>query len=247
MKLHVLGSSSAGNGYILEAESSALLIEAGLPYREAMKALNFAASKVAGMIISHSHGDHGGRAKEYAKRGINIYSSLACLEETGVISAAPHRAKPIVPERKYTIGEFKVLPFELVHDVKNYGYLIEHPEMGLICFLTDTHYSPFVFDGLNNIIVECNYNDVILNERVESGSLHPSLAKRIQSSHMAQSTMLDFLRANDLSAVNNIVVIHLSQGNSNQYSIIRDIRSLTGKVPVIAEPGLSIEFNKLPF
>ena len=41
MELKILGSSSSGNGYILEGETSALIIEAGVPLDKAKKALNF--------------------------------------------------------------------------------------------------------------------------------------------------------------------------------------------------------------
>ena len=247
MKLHVLGSGSTGNGYILEGENSALIIEAGLPTMEAKKALQFNLSKVAGLIVSHPHADHSGMALEYAKAGINVYSSLECLESSGMLNGMSHRAKPVVEGRKYKIGEFAIVPFNLVHDVKNYGYLIDHPECGLTCFLTDTHYSPFVFPGLNNLLLECNYSDDVIERRVEDGHLHPSLAERIKNSHMAQSTTLEFLRCNNLNNVNNIVLIHLSQGNSNQAAISQDVFNLTGKTPTIAAAGLTIDFNKQPF
>lgn len=245
MKLHILGSSSNGNGYILEGETSCLLIEAGCPLRGAKKALKFDLSKVAGVLLSHAHGDHAGRVKEYAAAGINVYSSLETLDATGIIDS--HRAKIITEGRKYNIGEFTVLAFNLIHDVKNFGYLISHPEMGLVSFLTDTHYSPFIFPGLNNLLLECNYSDNIIEDQVSSGSLNPQLAERIKGSHMAESTMLEFLKANDTTQVNNIVIIHLSNGNSDAAQIVRNVQRTTGITPVIAAAGLKIEFNKTAF
>ena len=58
IKLKVLGSGSSGNCYILENENEALIIEAGLPFMEVKKALNFNVMKIVGMISSHEHGDH---------------------------------------------------------------------------------------------------------------------------------------------------------------------------------------------
>lgn len=249
MQLHVLGSGSNGNGYILQSKESALIIEAGMPFSVARQALKFNVRKVAGVLVTHCHSDHAGRVKEYAKMGgLNIYSSHETLVQTGMTDFGfIHRAKPIEPGKNYEIGEFKVRSFDLVHDVRNYGYLIEHPEMGLICFLTDTHYSPFIFPGLNNIIVECNYSDNKLDEQVISGNVHPSMAERIRGSHMAESTMVEFLKANDMSAVNNICIIHLSAGNSDVSSITKSVTAVTGKTPFIAKAGFGIEFNKTPF
>lgn len=244
MVLHILGSSSAGNGYILHGETSALIIEAGVPLLKAKKALDYDISKVNGLIASHCHFDHFHRAKEYASAGIDIYSNDETLASSEI---HPHRAKVMVEGLKYKIGEFMVMPFLLKHDIKNYGYLIKHKEMGLAVFITDTHYCPFVFPGLNNIIVEANYSDNVLDRNLESSKINPALANRIRNSHMSEDTMIGFLKANDTTQVNNIVIIHLSNGNSDAKQITRRVTETTGIVPHIAKPGLTIEFNKTMF
>lgn len=55
MKLKVLGSGSSGNCYILENDTEALIIEAGVPFMEVKKALNFDIRKIQGVVISHEH------------------------------------------------------------------------------------------------------------------------------------------------------------------------------------------------
>lgn len=55
MKLKVLGSGSSGNCYILENDTEALIIEAGVPFMEVKKALDFNISKIQGVVISHEH------------------------------------------------------------------------------------------------------------------------------------------------------------------------------------------------
>lgn len=58
MKLKVIGSGSSGNCYILESDNEALVIEAGLPFMEVKKALNFNIMKIKAVIITHIHSDH---------------------------------------------------------------------------------------------------------------------------------------------------------------------------------------------
>jgi len=244
MYLHVLGSSSAQNGYILQGETSSLIIEAGCPLKLAKQALNFNLSMVAGLVVGHRHFDHFHRAKEYALAGIDIYSNDETLAGSDI---HPHRAKVMVEGLKYKIGEFTVMPFLLKHDVKNFGFLIQHKEMGLCSFITDSFYSPFVFPGLNNILVECNYSDNVLERNLETSKINPALANRIRKSHMSEDTMIGFLKANDTTQVNNIVIIHLSNGNSDAAQIVRRVTETTGIVPHIAKPGLKIEFNKTAF
>jgi phosphoribosyl 1,2-cyclic phosphodiesterase len=231
------------NGYILQGETSSLIIEAGVPLLKAKQALNFDLSTVNGLILSHFHSDHAGRVKEYAAAGIDIYSN----DETIAKADIHHRGHKMVDGFKYKIGEFTVMPFLLKHDVRNYGYLIQHKEMGLCLFITDTHYSPFVFPGLNNIIVECNYSDNVLDHNLETSKINPALANRIRKSHMSEDTMIGFLKANDTTQVNNIVIIHLSNGNSDAEQIVRRVTETTGIVPHIAKPGLKIDFNKTAF
>ncbi len=56
MRLIVLGSSSSGNCYILENENEALILEAGIPFLEVKKKLDFNIMKIVGVLVSHSHG-----------------------------------------------------------------------------------------------------------------------------------------------------------------------------------------------
>ena len=55
MELKVLGSNSAGNCYLFESDSEALVLEAGINFKEVEKAINFNTNKIVGMIASHSH------------------------------------------------------------------------------------------------------------------------------------------------------------------------------------------------
>lgn len=241
MQLIVLGSSSAGNGYLLRAnDGKTLLIECGVPAKRIKEALNFDLSNVS-CIVSHCHGDHAGYIKQVLDCGIPVYASQQTFEAKGVINH--HRALPISDkEGTVTIRDFEVKPFSVNHDVHCYGFLIRHPECGLVLFLTDTYYCDYTFPGLNNIIVECNHDTEIIDTNGTPGFLRD----RIIQSHMNLSTCKELLQANDLSKVNNIVLIHLSDSNSNASQFKREIRDLTGKTVYIAEKGLKIPFNVNP-
>jgi len=246
MKLKVLGSSSAGNCYILGNDTEALILEAGVNPASIKKALNFDLSNVWGCLISHEHGDHAGFAQEYAKLGINIYTSYG----TAVVKNLDgyHRFEMLKSGEPVEIGPFKVLPFSIEHDcAEPLGFLIQHEECGTVLFATDTYYLRYKFPGLNNILIEANYDESILNERFESGKLHKTQRDRVIESHMSIETCMETLRANDLSAVNNIVLIHLSDGNSNAKEFQDRVKNATRKAVHVADKGLEIEFNKTPF
>lgn len=244
MELHILGSSSSGNCYILQAENnSSLIIEGGVKISEVKKALNFDISQVEGVIITHEHTDHGKYAKEFIKAGINVYATKGTINALKI--EKERYSKRVAYGDETRIGDFKIIPFMIHHDAAEpCGFLIHHPECGVVLFATDTHYLPNRFKGLNNIIVEANYDKVITSYRLTKGSLNASVYNRILTSHMEINTTLEVLKSNDLSNVTNIVLIHLSDGNSNEKEFVKAVSELTGKLVYAANKGMIINFNK---
>lgn len=239
MQLTVLGSNSNGNGYLLRNDSEALLIECGVSISSIKKALNFRLDNVSA-IVTHAHGDHSKSLRDLVKSGIRVYANEYTLGAMGC--NGHHRVTTMVAGFSYKIGGFTVKPFEVHHDVPTLGFLIHHTECGLTLFLTDTCYTDYTFPGLNNVIVECNH-DVELVRNNQPGFLRD----RIYQSHMNLDTCKQLLRANDLSQVNNIVLIHLSDSNSDALRFKREVSHVTGKHVTIAEAGITIPFNKTPF
>jgi len=61
----------------------------------------------------------------------------------------------------------------------------------------------------------------------------PALKKRILKSHFSLENVKEFLKANDLSRVQEIWLLHLSDGNSDAERFKREIQELTGKMVFI--------------
>jgi ribonuclease BN (tRNA processing enzyme) len=64
---------------------------------------------------------------------------------------------------------------------------------------------------------------------------------------MSIETCKKTLQANDLSKVQNIILIHLSDGNSNAAEFKKDVAGATGKKVTVADTGLVMELNKTAF
>lgn len=230
MKIQVLGSSSKGNGYILTEGNETLVIEAGVSLSEVKKALDFDISGIRGVCISHEHGDHSKYIKQYIDAGLTVLALSEVFEKWKIKS---HFAKEIEFGKGYRIGSFAIIPFEAKHDVPCAGYLIKHYEYGNILFLTDSFYSQYTFKDIRVIMIECNYSDEILNENISSGKVDSSIRKRIMTSHLGLDTTIEFLKANDLSKTEAILLMHLSDGNSNEKQFVDIIRKQTG-IPTYA-------------
>lgn len=247
MRLDILGSSSAGNGYVIQNGQEAIIIEAGIHLSEVKKALEFNNQKVACCLISHSHNDHAGHIKNYLKAGIRILAGEDVFQAKGIPTNAGYNITTVTPQRGYRVGNFRIVPFELYHDVPCKGYLVDHPECGSFVFITDTYTCDYTFPDLTQVMIECNYADDILERNIITDRISPSMRPRLYNSHMELETTKSFLQENDLSGVNNIILLHLSDSNSNEVRFVREVQEMTGKTVHAAKGGISIEFNKQPF
>lgn len=240
MRLNILGSSSSGNCYILQSDTEALILEIGVSLTKVKQALGFNTTKVAGLLISHSHGDHSKYSKE-AEMTFPTYANKHVIEAKGL-----RRTTEIQAEKGFKVGNFKVLPFHAAHDVPTVGFLINHSDFGNMMFLTDSFLCDYTFDNLNHILIEANYSDECLEESMKNG-LHWKVKERVMTSHMELVTTKKVLLNQDLSKVHNIVLIHLSGQNSDPKHFFEVIAKATGKPIVIAKEGVEIELISNPY
>lgn len=244
MNLKVIGTGSSGNSYLLYNDDESLLIECGLSIKKIKEALNYDFSKVKGCLVTHEHGDHNKAISDILAAGITVFASRGTLDASGV--GKHHNSFAILSKIMYSIGNFRVIAFDVRHDVREpFGFLIHHPECGNVLFLTDTFYSPYKFSGLNNMIIEANFCEDIIDQKLKFDKKF--LRDRVLKSHLSIQKCIDLLNANDLSNVNNIVLIHLSDSNSNESEFLSKVHAATGKNTIVAGNGLDIPFNKTPF
>lgn len=247
MKLTVLNSSSAKNGYILHNDSEALVIEAGCSLLDVKKVINFDINKVKGLCITHKHFDHSKYIREYISAGINVIASEELFEAKGISLSTPN-VKVTTEGKGYKLGEFKVYSFPVQHDVECQRYVIEHPEAGKILFLTDTFMLEYQFPGLNHILIEANYSDEIIDRNTIAGHVHPALRARVLAGHMELETCKTILKSMELTNVMNIVLLHLSDGNADEQRFVSEVQAIApGKSVYAAKRGLEIEINKEPY
>ena len=253
MTLTVIGSSSEGNAYVLQNAGEALLLEAGISFKKVLPALDYDVSKVQGVLVTHEHGDHAGHLDEVLSYGLPVFASAGTIEGAQkFMKRTDYRPKAIPgTPGAYTVfqlGGFTVIPFPTQHDANEpLGFYLWHSETGGTLFATDTFYVKNRFAGLNNILIECNYDQQQLEENLIAGKIDAERYRRVRKSHLSYTTCLQLLQANDITAVNNIVLIHISKDNGNAPAFREGIAKATGKAVTVARPGLVLEFNKTPF
>ena len=234
MDFKVYASSSSGNLYTLSDGQTNLILEAGLPFKKIQIALNFNISKMDAVLCTHEHFDHSLALKDLAKAGVDCYLTKPTADALGLNG---HRFKFIEPLKQFAIKTFVIMPFPTQHDAAlPVGYVMHSQVTGeKMAFITDSFYCKYRFKGLTHIAIECNYALDILNSNIEAGAVPAAMKNRLLQSHFSLANVKEFLKANDLSRVTEIHMLHLSDGNSNAERFKREIQELTGKVVYVAE------------
>ena len=221
MNLKMLGSGSKGNCYVLECSDFTGLIECGLPFKEILKKIyveNLSFTDIDFCFVSHEHKDHSKAIKEIAEKAIPIFLS----EGTKNFLNLPNRwninlVKSFVPVSFSPKIQFNFFP--LVHDaLEPLGLVIDYPE-GRFLYITDTAYVPYRFKNITHLAIECNYcEELLLNS-----NLTASIRKRILKTHLGLNGLLIFLKRNDLSKLQHIWVLHLSDAHSDKKKILAEV------------------------
>jgi len=246
MKLKIVASSSKGNFYILESKNSNLLLECGINIKRIKRALDYDFKNIDGCIISHEHKDHSKSAKEIMGLGIDIYTSKGTAKMLGLNH---HRLNLVRSKEIFETATFKIMSFDTQHDAAEpFGYLIEEKATGeILLFATDTFYLKYKFPGLNYVMIECNYIKEILQENIDNGKIPKAMYKRLLSSHFELENVKEFLKANNLSETVKIILLHLSDGNSDAKRMVQEIEELTEIETIAANSNMDVNLKMCPF
>lgn len=222
MKLKTIGTGSSGNCYVLDTGESYFIIEAGIRPDKVLPAIDFAPNKVDGIAVSHVHGDH-------AKYADKLHERLFGKTSGGA---------PVLTLRNYS--RFKVNRFVLSHDVTTHGFILDHARYGRIVYASDTNYMTYKISGISCLMIECNYSEAVLTDNVRDGKINEHLAQRIRESHMALETVKQYLGLIDTSKLKSVVLMHLSDNNSDAERFKEEIQKVAAVPVYVAEPGKEV-------
>ena len=211
MNFKSLASSSAGNAYLVEESGVApLLIDPGIGFSALSRALGFGVSRLAGCLISHQHGDHSKGAAELVNRAVPTYTSRECAEALGIdVFHVEHG-------QAFEACGWRVTAWDAVHDVRCLGFIVDAPSGDRLLYCVDSRHIPYRFDRLTHVAIAANFSEALLAERVAAGTMGPSHGERVLRCHMSIERVIEFFKANDLSSLREVHLLHLSAGNSNE-------------------------------
>ena len=217
MKLKCLGSSSAGNCYLLTSNSGeTLILDCGIPIKKIKKGLNWNIKDVVGVLCTHKHLDH----------SLSVYP----LKRMGIPVFAPYISeKPM----KIGNGDFRVQAFDLTtidgnwtHTNANgepcpiFGFLIVHKEMGRMLYITDCELIKWKFKDINHILLGVNYDKDLVDKDNDPKTRH------VFRGHLSIDTACDFVKVNYSDGLQNVIMCHLSSENSDSDSFIEKMKKV---------------------
>ncbi len=182
------------------------------------------------------HSDHSKYLKDLQIRGVETFS---CKEVAKKIQGV----KTLLPNKKYRIGEFIIMPFNVVHNVECYGYLVEHEEMGKLVWITDSANAPYKFKDVNHILIETNHDDDFMIDNLCENKFSSSA----HFNHLSLDKAVNFVRANSTANLQNVIALHLSSTNIDAKLVKDRFLEELGLRVYIAKQGLEVELIKEEF
>ena len=225
LDIAVYASGSSGNCYTVSDGQTVVMLDCGLPFRRIERLTGFLLP--AAVFITHEHKDHSKAAQDFMRRGVDVYMTAGTAAALGI--GAQHRLHILNPMEQTTVGRITVSAFPTQHDAREpCGFLLDDGD-DRVLYATDTYYIKYQFPGVTKMLIEANHSYKILEENVGAHILNKALAERLIKSHFSIENVLTFLRANDLSKVKEIWLIHLSDGNADAGKFARMVEATTGK------------------
>lgn len=215
-----IGSGSEGNGLVVEAGRTRVLIDCGFGVRDAaarLARLGLAPADLAGILVTHEHSDHvGGVAAFAARHDIPVWVTFGTLDVVGERMAAVPRVFGFDAHDVFAIGDLEVRPFPVPHDARDPVQFVLTDGSTRLAVLTDLGFvTPHVeasVSGCHALVLECNHDEAML-----AGGRYPyPLKQRIAGryGHLCNDAAAGLLCAIDTTHLRHVVAAHLSAENN---------------------------------
>jgi len=214
-----LGSGSAGNALVVECGRTRVMMDCGFGIgetRERLERVGLDPADLAGIVVTHEHGDHlGGVAAFAAKHEIPVYLTRGTsqfLPEDFPAELVHH----VDPHNSFALQDILVEPFPVPHDAREpvqYVFGDGNVRLGV---LTDLGCSTsHVVEKLSHcqaLVIECNHDlDLLWN-----GSYSFSLKQRISGrfGHLDNKSAAALVKDLERPSLRHVIAAHLSEQNN---------------------------------
>lgn len=144
---------------------------------------------------------------------------------------------------RYSIGKFKVQCLKVPHNALCYSFIIKCPSGEKILFATDLSKFNYKVSGCDVIMMEANYAEDIIYEALARGEVVRSQSEN----HLEINDCLEAVERCVDKNTQLIILLHLSDGYSDEKRFQEMVHKATGKRVCVAHAGQVYEINESDF
>ncbi len=221
----VIASGSKGNCLVVQTETTALLLDAGVSMRriqESMAKVGITFDKLAAVIVSHEHSDHTRSVGAVSRKlRIPIYINRSTLGQCDwKLGRVDDRIALFHTGTAFQVGDIIVEAFASSHDAADSCNFVFYPEsdparkLGVATDLGyPTQLSVVKLTNATTLVLESNHDEVMLME----GPYDWHLKQRIRSSqgHLSNLQAVGFVSSLMHPGLKTLVLAHLSEVNNH--------------------------------
>ena len=237
MRFACLGSGSRGNALVVEKDRTRVMLDCGYPVRETerrLARLSLAPGELAGIVITHEHGDHIAGAYKFArKHGLPLWLTHGTFNGFAGDASDLPQINIIDSHSPFSVGELELLPYPVPHDAREPAHFVFSDGARRLGVLTDsgssTSHIEAMLSGCDALVLECNHDrDMLMN-----GDYPPALKARVGSrlGHLDNQSAAGLLAALDASRLQHLIAAHLSQQNNTPELACRALAQVMGCAP----------------
>jgi phosphoribosyl 1,2-cyclic phosphodiesterase len=245
-----LNSGSNGNCYYIGDSNDAVLIDAGVTFRETerrMERIGLSLDQVRAIFISHEHTDHTAGGQVISKRyGIPVYITENTYRNSRM-NIGGGLVRTFQAHKPVQAGNLLVHPFPKQHDAADpFSFTVTgcgrtvgvFTDLGEACSHVKHHFSQ-----CHAAFLESNYDEKMLEE----GRYPMFLKNRIRSSHghLSNDQALELFLSHRSPFMTHLLLSHLSQDNNRPELALELFRAHAGlvRVEIASRHGESPVYN----